>query len=595
MSRNSPAESLAGAYRSVGQALSAPGALRTLLLVDDEAAILSALRRELRSCGYEILLASDGNEGLQLLRATEVQVILSDYRMPGMNGVEFLAAARGICPEAVRMILSGYADIEAVVAAINQGHIFKFLGKPWNGNDLRMAISDAFEYHASMRRGAQFLRVFESASEGIVILDANGSIESANPALCAITGYAANELAGQPLDILRATERQDNDSDATWDQALATADRWIDDRWSGELWGRRKNGEMFPLAIRLSMLRDSAGRAFQKVGLCTDITERKQREVALIESEKRFRDFMEFAPIGMVIVDLDGRLMKVNQALCHILGYERTVLEGMRFEDLTHPDDIATDLSIRRRLLMGELPIWRAEKRYARADGSLVWVQLTASVLRDTQGIAQCFDVQIEDVTERRHDQERIRHLAYYDTLTGLPNRRLLQDRLAQALAHARRSEKLAAVAFVDLDCFKQVNDIHGHETGDMLLKLAAQRLSDCLRRGDTVARQGGDEFILVLSEIGDAAGIARIASKVGEALARPYDLTNGVRIDAVSASIGVAIFPLHGRDAEELMKRADIAMYVVKEAGRNAYRIFDNAMETSTSSMPDIVSGQKS
>jgi len=547
---------------------------KTLLLVDDEPGILGALKRELRGEDYVCLGASSADEALGLLATNRVQVILSDYRMPGMNGVELLSEVRRLQPEAVRMVLSGYADIEAITEAINRGHIYKFLNKPWHAGQLRAAVGDAFAHYELVRQGALFSRIFENTAEAIYLLGADGCIESVNPAFSVITGYQASEIVGLRHDILYSGH-PDQDAVAEIVAAVNSCGHWL-----GEIWSRRKGGEVFPATVKLSAIRDGNGKLAQIVGIFSDISERKKREIALLESEKRFRDFMEFAPVGMVIVGLDGRLVKVNQALCQILGYGRGELEAMNFEDITPAEDLAGDLAQQRKLLEGEVPVWRAEKRYLRRDGSLVWVQITASVLRDMHGVAQCFDVQLEDITERRRSQEQIRQLAYFDALTGLPNRRLLQDRLEQALLGARRNRGMAAVVFLDLDHFKQVNDTHGHEIGDELLKAAAQRLAGCIRRGDTVARQGGDEFILVLTEIGDMAGAELVAGKIVRTLAAPFELAaQHLRIDIITASVGLAVFPLHGDDVQVLMKRADLAMYAAKEGGRNAYRVYNEAM----------------
>lgn len=550
---------------------SATGPGRTLLLVDDEVPMLGALKRELRGQDFRLLTATGGEEALRLLKESPAQVILSDYRMPGMTGVEFLAEARRLYPDTVRMVLSGYADIAAITNAVNLGHIYKFINKPWDSQQLRDLVRDAFVHHDLVRQGAQFARIFENTSEGIFIAGTDGCIQSVNPAFSAITGYAAAEISGLRPDILRAEQGGQVDI-AAFGAAISASGHW-----AGEIWSRRKNGEVFPAAVKVSAIADANGHVTQFVGLCTDISERKQREVALLESEKRFRDFMEFAPIGMAIVALDGRLVKTNQALCGILGYSGAELEALSFEDLTPAQDLAADLALRRKLLDGELPVWQAEKAYLRKDGSLVWVQLTAAVMRGIHGTAQCFDVQVEDISERRRQQEQIRQLAYFDALTGLPNRRLLQDRLEQALAQARRGARLAAIAFLDLDHFKQVNDVHGHEVGDELLQAAAQRLCACVRRSDTVARQGGDEFIVVLAEISDPAGAERVAAKIVEALAQPFELAAaGLTIDTITTSVGIAIFPLHGVSVLDLMKRADLAMYAAKEGGRNGYRLYD-------------------
>jgi DNA-binding NtrC family response regulator len=160
---------------------------RSLLLVDDESAILSALKRELRSAGYELLTATSGEEALRILANSDVQVILSDYRMPGMSGVELLTEAHRLQPDAVRMVLSGYADIEAITEAINCGRIYKFLNKPWNSEQLQEVVADAFAHHDLVRKDALFSRIFENTTQGIFIVGADACIDSVNPAFNTIT------------------------------------------------------------------------------------------------------------------------------------------------------------------------------------------------------------------------------------------------------------------------------------------------------------------------------------------------------------------------------------------------------------------------
>jgi PAS domain S-box-containing protein len=195
-----------------------------------------------------------------------------------------------------------------------------------------------------------------------------------------MTGHLAEDVIGLPADFLAA----EGDRPAAYADNLAELHR--DGHWRGESWVRRASGESFPVALNLSVLRDARGRATRYVALCSDISERKSREIALRESEKRFRDIMEFAPIGMVIVGLDGRLLKVNQALCDILGYARDELEGTSFELITHPEDLAQDLGAWRQLLDGQLPVLRGEKRYLHRDGRIVWVQRAAVLRRPGRG-----------------------------------------------------------------------------------------------------------------------------------------------------------------------------------------------------------------
>jgi len=208
------------------------------------------------------------------------------------------------------------------------------------------------------------------------------------------------------------------------------------------------------------------------------------------------------------------------------------------------------------------------------AAGEPRQIELLASPLRDPEGDIVGIIQNAHDITALKEAEEQIRQLAYYDTLTGLPNRRLLFDRLNHALTQARRFGRSMAVMFLDLDRFKRINDTLGHSVGDELLKQVAQRLTGCVRAGDTIARPGGDEFVIVLTEIGHSQDAARVAEKIIEALSSP------VRIDAhpiyITTSIGIALYPENSSDdVEELMIKADMAMYEAKEAGRNAYRFF--------------------
>lgn len=317
---------------------------------------------------------------------------------------------------------------------------------------------------------------------------------------------------------------------------------------------------------------DSEGDVVSLLSVTRDISERKHAEAALRESEKRFRDTLEYAPIGMSITDLDGRILMANRALCRLLGHDKSALENKFFRDFTHPDDLAKSSADMERVLAGEIDTYQLEKRYLHKDGRTVWVQLTASLLRNTEGAPLNFIAQVEDISDRKRDQERIHQLAYYDSLTNLPNRRLLLDRFNHALTQARRFQRSLAVMFIDLDRFKAINDQLGHDIGDELLKVVATRLGGCVRAGDTVSRQGGDEFIVLLPEINASSDAALVAVKILASLARPIEV--GEHQLHITTSIGIAIRPDDGaEDARDLMKKADMAMYAAKEAGRNQYR----------------------
>lgn len=301
---------------------------------------------------------------------------------------------------------------------------------------------------------------------------------------------------------------------------------------------------------------------------------RREAEELLRISEARFRSILEHAPIGVGVVALDGRFIEANHSFCALTGYTREELLSLTFGEITHPEDRERALSLARRLLNGEINLSQMEKTLLRKDGKTVWVQVTTSLLRDSDGAPLNFIAQIEDVSERRRNLEEIRSLAYYDVLTGLPNRRLLLDRLGQALAQAQRHQRALAVMFLDLDRFKEVNDSLGHDAGDELLKIVAQRLILCVRSGDTVSRQGGDEFVVILSEIAQQEDAQLVAEKILETLMEPA-VVQGRRIN-ITTSIGIAVHSVGSEnDAMRLLKKADLAMYEAKRAGRNAFRFY--------------------
>ncbi|HXE96904.1 MAG TPA: diguanylate cyclase [Dongiaceae bacterium] len=308
------------------------------------------------------------------------------------------------------------------------------------------------------------------------------------------------------------------------------------------------------------------------------VSERKETEEALRNSEESFRNILENAPIGMSVVSLEGRFMLVNRSLCELVGYEKEELEKLSYQEITHPDDLESNMANVQRLLDGSATFYHMEKRYIRKDRQVVWTQLTSSVIRDAAGAPLYLVAQIEDITDRRQSREQIHQLAYYDVLTCLPNRRLLKDRLKQSLAQAKRYKRSLALMFLDLDNFKNINDTLGHDMGDELLKVVADRLQACVRSIDTVCRQGGDEFIIVLSEIAHPEDAAVVANKIINAINEPVSLNeNDVHI---TTSIGIAMYPVNGTDdAKELMKKADKAMYETKNKGRNGFTFYQSVL----------------
>ncbi len=325
--------------------------------------------------------------------------------------------------------------------------------------------------------------------------------------------------------------------------------------------------------------RDADGKPLRAVGTHSDISWRKDAEIALRQSEERFRNAFDTAAIGMALVDLDGHWVEVNDALCDMLGYHETELLQLTFMEVTHPDDLNLDQQYVEKLVAGELDHYQREKRYFHKNGQTVDVLLSVSVVHDADGKVLHFVSQIEDITARKHEQERIRQLAFYDALTGLPNRRLFDERISQAMLTARRNKQQLALMFIDIDHFKHINDSYGHDIGDEVINAVANRMLAVLRASDTLARFGGDEFVVLLSDVpGSQAAI-----KVAENLRRPFaeKLQFGGQTIRITLSIGVALWtPEPGETLASWMKKADVALYDVKARGRNAVGLYQSAAD---------------
>ncbi len=324
----------------------------------------------------------------------------------------------------------------------------------------------------------------------------------------------------------------------------------------------------------------------------SDITERKLAEKALRESEEKLRGLYELSPLGIALTDINGSYVEFNQAFLNICGYTGEELKLLDYWKLT-PRKYEADEVRQLESLNSTGRYGPYEKEYVRKDGSLIPLRLNGVLIAGSDGQKYIWSI-VEDITERKRSEDEIKHLAFYDPLTHLPNRRLLQDRLKQALISSLRTGRSGALLFIDLDNFKNLNDTLGHDIGDMLLKQVTQRLEACLREGDTVARLGGDEFVVMLVDLSEqtmeaAAQTEAIGEKILAALNQPYQL--GSYVHRCTASIGVTLFAGTQQAMDELMKQADIAMYQAKKAGRNTLRFFDRQMQENISSRVSLES----
>ncbi len=322
---------------------------------------------------------------------------------------------------------------------------------------------------------------------------------------------------------------------------------------------------------------DQAGKVAGLIGMITDVTRYKETERALEASEARFRVLTESGARPHLGARRGRHHPLPEPALKNLLGYDPAETIGRNVFDLVHRDDVdgarAAFAPHHRDARTSREPV---EFRIRHRDGQWRTFESLGTNCVDNPHIRGVV-FNSRDVTDRKVIQQRIQHLAYHDNLTGLPNRGLLQDRLAHSIARAERSGRKVAVLFIDLDNFKNINDTLGHDVGDELLRQVSRRLSECVRADDTIARQGGDEFIVLLDSLEDGRGASVVAQKILNSLRAAFVL--GGTEQHVSGSVGIAVYPEDGRDAQTLMKNADTAMFHGKGIGKNTYQYFTAQM----------------
>ena len=335
---------------------------------------------------------------------------------------------------------------------------------------------------------------------------------------------------------------------------------------------RSSNGSLFETDVSLNKIELGVEILIQAI--VRDITIRKKWEQALRESEERYRSLFDDSRDAIYITRKDGSFVDMNQSFLDLFGYTKE--EIFRFNTksayLTPEDQENFKKDIKEKGYIKDFEI-KLKKR----DEMIMDCLVTVMTKKNENGQVIGYQGIIRDITTTKHAEETIRHMAYHDALTGLPNRMLFNDRLAMAMANAQRNGKDMAVMMLDLDKFKQVNDVLGHKIGDLLLKAVAERLKKTLRKSDTVARMGGDEFMIILPEMVHEYDAGIVAEKIIEVFQWPFRLDT--KELSAKTSVGVATYPKDGQDTETIIKHADIAMYYSKGRGRNKYTLYSLEM----------------
>jgi diguanylate cyclase (GGDEF)-like protein/PAS domain S-box-containing protein len=386
-----------------------------------------------------------------------------------------------------------------------------------------------------------------------------------------LTGYPAQVFLSDELISLESITHHD-DREAVReiiDQAVATSQKFV-----AEFRIIHADGQVRWFSERGCPLYNDYGEVEAIEGFLQDITRQKLSELAAYEAKERYRSIFENTAEGIYQTSPDGHYLNFNPALAKIYGYEsaNALKEGI--------SDIVTQLYVEEgkrnefvALMSQNGNVQNFEAQVRRKNGEIIWISENAREVRDADGALMFYEGTVEDISGRKKHEQELEYQSTHDALTGLPNRTLLSDRLEQYIGIAERYDSKVAVAFVDLDQFKIINDSMGHHAGDELLKTMAIRLSECVRETDTVVRLGGDEFVLLLTGVHRIEDISESIGRVLASISRPCQIEG--REFIVSCSIGISIYPDDASDTTALLKYADSAMYKAKQSGRNTFHFY--------------------
>lgn len=550
-------------------------AATSVLVVEDnpgDARLVEVYLLEDPAAGFKVVKAATLADGLAVLDRQPVDVVLLDLSLPDSFGLDTLASLRAAKPLVPVVVLTGNNDDVLALEALRQGAQDYLVKGRGDGDLVRRAARYAIERsrvdRALRDSDERFRAVFQNAGVGVVMADNLGAFVEANPAFCSMIGYSQDELRGLNLQDITHPDDLGEHQRMRREIASGTRDTFhVTKRYVAKdkrlVWAR--------LMVK-AIHDDNSSEVRFIVAVIEDITERKRLEDHMRLAATVFENTGE----GLFVTDAHQRIIHVNPAFTEITGYQPADVVGKTPRVLSsgrHGSEFYQHMW----QAIAETGKWQGEIWDRRASGEMFasWVNIAA--VRGDGGAVSNYVAVFSDITSRKQIEERLSYQANHDPLTHLPNRTLFHERLNRALARAHRNQTMVALLFIDLDRFKQVNDTMGHLAGDQLLQVVSERLSNCIRQGDTVARLAGDEFTIVLEDIVDPRDAAGVAHKVLRVLSDPFDLTGGEA--RISASIGVALYPVDAGDSQGLIKLADAAMYGAKNTGRNGCQFHSEAV----------------
>ncbi|PKO84080.1 MAG: hypothetical protein CVU17_05750 [Betaproteobacteria bacterium HGW-Betaproteobacteria-11] len=478
---------------------------------------------------------------------------------------------------------TGYSHIDIVTTCLYLIALFFIF---WNYETVRVAQYKREQEHELQSRIDERWRLgLESAGDATWDWDIGNDRFHFSPNFTRMLGYDKTEIGDRGRDIEPLLHPAERERIFTQLKAYLKGDGG--EQFSAEGRLRCKDGSyLWVLCRGRAIARDANGRVLRMAGTHVDISENKriQEEIlcsrqALADGHSLFQTILDNAPLGIWMVDTQGKIQFVNQSFCKATGIsEARFVAAEHYSDVLPPSIAANCMQSDRECYGQETPHLSMEW-LPFVDGGEHLLEITKVRLVNQDGSLRGLIGLAADITERQAHEQQLEHIAHYDALTGVPNRVLLMDRLLQALARTRRDKGLMAVCYLDLDGFKPINDSFGHATGDQVLIEVARRLRGVIREEDTVARLGGDEFVVLLVGLAAAEEYASGLNRLLAEISQPIEVAPG-RSVSIGASIGVALYPEDNADADVLLRHADQAMYLAKQAGKGRYHVFETAKD---------------
>jgi len=556
-----------------------------LLYVEDEADARDLLSRVVATKypDLELFVAENGATGLKVFKEQRPDIVLADMNMPVMDGIQMAREIKALAADTVIIAVTAHSDPYYLRNAIEIG-IRHYVLKPVINENLFAVINKTIEELNLKRlvneqewqirkREHQLARAQKIAHLGCWEWDIASGKTSWSDELYRILGLEPASIPASYKGFLERVHPEDREAVKRTVQNALKKRQPIISHYCRII---RPDSSIRTIHGQGEVILDDTGKLVSVIGTSHDVTERRQIE----EERARLAMIVESSTDAIFSISLGGCITSWNRGAENIFGYTSSEIIGSQIFTIIPIERYDERFQILQAIQSGA-QVRDFETTRVKKDGSLIYVSLITSPIEDADGKIVGNSVIARDVTERRNMDEIIKHQAHHDSLTDLPNRQLFMDFLTLELAQALRVGKKLALMFLDLNGFKQINDTMGHSCGDRLLQEVAHRLRACIRKSDTVARLGGDEFTVLMPDLSQTDDVGIVLGKILGVFETPFMLDD-VAVNTTT-SIGVCMFPDDGESCEELMKKADIAMYDAKGSGRNSYQFYNAEINART------------